>query len=307
MQRKVYLHVGAHRTGTSSFQLCLALNRARLAEEGYDLAYPGRDGAPGGTLRLRLPRPRMGAEHLPEYVRKTQRALEAHLSAQRQKLILSEENLPGLIVHYFKGRLYPNRRRRLQAFRGGLEAVGAEVAHLVLVIRPYAALFVSGYRKHAEDNPVPPFSDYAQRMADFAGGWPQTVQALQNVLRPARLTVVDYGARGQSRALLAELVGGSAARFEEPARALNTSATDAALEHLQQLYHGGQRLERPAWQEVIARYAEARSPRGFAAFEAAQSARLEARYAADLQALAQMDGVRLLCAQPKPQAGQAGQ
>ena len=51
----LYLHLGAHRTGTSSFQNFLGLNAGRLGDWGVRAVYPGRDGARGGALRLKLP------------------------------------------------------------------------------------------------------------------------------------------------------------------------------------------------------------------------------------------------------------
>lgn len=58
MTKPIYIHAGAHRSGSSSFQLCLSHNRAALMQAGYDLAYPSRDGAPMGELQMKLPRPR---------------------------------------------------------------------------------------------------------------------------------------------------------------------------------------------------------------------------------------------------------
>jgi len=292
--RKLYLHAGAHRTGTSSFQLCLAANRSKLEAEGYDLAYPGRDGAPGGMLHLRLPKPRHSKEDLPEFTAKVTKTLMRHVTGDSGGLILSDENVLGLIVHFFSGRLYPARRKRLLAFRGGLEAIEAEVAHILLVIRSYEELFVSGYRKHAEDNSVEPFEAIAQTMTDFSGGWPDTIKAVQNVLKPAAITVIEYGARGESSALLARLLGAEPEAYVEPEEDLNVSATDAALEHLQGIYQAGTELEREAWQAVIAQYADQAEDRGFARFSAAQSEALAARYAQDLEEIGAMEGVTLI-------------
>ena len=103
MVRKLYLHAGAHRTGTSSFQLCLAANRQQLESEGYDLAYPGRDGAPEGHLHLRLPKPSHGEDQHGAFVGKVTRALKKHVSGEDQPLVLSEENLLGLTFIAFLG------------------------------------------------------------------------------------------------------------------------------------------------------------------------------------------------------------
>ncbi|MBU2982783.1 hypothetical protein KO498_13280 [Lentibacter algarum] len=293
MSRKIYLHAGAHRTGTSSFQNCLAVNREQLAREGFDLAYPGRDGAPNGQLRMRLPRPRHKPDEQQAFVGKVKRTLKKQVT-DKPKLILSEENLPGVIVHFFKGKLYPNRKPRLQVFRDALEAIDGKVAHVVFVIRPYDDLFISGFRKHAEDNAVKPFAEHAEAMSNFSGGWVETVQALRNVLDPEQLTVVDYAVRGKSRELLGRLTGAAAETYQEPRRDLNTSATDAAMHQLQEIYRSGQTLERAAWQAVIRDNADRRDDLRFTHFTDPQKARLDERYEADKSRLAEMGGITLI-------------
>lgn len=294
MRREIFVHAGAHRTGTSSFQLCLSKNQSVLEASGFNVAFPGRDGVPGGRLKLRLPRPRHGPDEMDFFVGKAARTLMDHVSDTKNALILSEENLPGVILHFFKGRLYPNRKRRLQVFRKALQSVDAHVAHVLFVIRPYDQLFISGFRKHAEDNPVNDFAEHADAMSKFSGGWPETVQALRNVLAPDRLSVVEFGARGQSRDLLGRLLDDGPARFSEPERALNISATDAALEHLQSLYHSGVSLTRADWQKVIGDFLEDTEDREFTRFTKEQQERLAGRYAADLDRLADMHGVTFI-------------
>lgn len=294
MRREIFVHAGAHRTGTSSFQLCLSENQSVLKASGFNVAFPGRDGVAGGRLKLRLPRPRHGPDEMDFFVGKAARTLMDHVSDNKNPLVLSEENLPGVILHFFKGRLYPNRKRRLQVFRKAIESIDCRVAHVLFVIRPYDQLFMSGFRKHAEDNPVQDFADHAEAMSKFSGGWPETVQSLRNVLAPDRLSVVEFGARGQSRDLLGRLLDDAPERFSEPQRGLNISATDAALEHLQSLYHSGVNLSRAEWQKVIGDFADETDDRGFTSFSKAQLERFSTRYAADLERLAGMNGVTLI-------------
>ncbi|MGR3453564.1 hypothetical protein [Pseudooceanicola sp.] len=292
MASGVYIHAGAHRTGTSSFQACLALNRARLGAAGYDLAYPGRDGAEGGRLALRLPHPRHRKTPDAGWVEGARTALAGHLTAPDRALILSEENIPGRMFHFYQGQFYPAARRRITLLS---QALPGPVRHLVYVVRPYDALFVSAYRKRAEDNPVPPFADIAEAMSGIERGWPEIVTAFRNRLRPERLTVIDYAGRGESRKLLARLLPeGAVTGLEEPARQLNTSATDAALEALQARYAGGETLARSDWQQVIADRAGETEDRGFARFTPEQAAGLAAKHRADLERIAALDGVTLL-------------
>ena len=294
VSRQVYLHAGAHRTGTSSFQLCLATNAEALNAAGYDLGFPRREHIPGGNLHLRLPRPKHGDAETPAFVSRVQRALSKHVTAQNHKLILSDENLPGVILHMLKGRLYPNQGKRIDVFQQALSAIDGRVSHILFVIRPYDQLFISGYRKHAEDNPLSPFDHNADAMSRFTGGWPDTIETLRNLLRPDRFTVVEYGKRGPSRDLLARLLGEPDTRFAEPERTLNASATDAALAHLQKIYQAGQTLERSEWMRVMAEFSAQTEDRGFARFSTDQGKRLHARYVTDLDRLAAMQGVTLI-------------
>lgn len=288
---QVFIHAGAHRTGTSSFQMCLAENRSALEAAGFDLAYPGRDGVPRGALALRLPGPRAGAEARAGFEARARAHLAALSPDPGRALLLSEENIPGRMFHFYAGQFYPAAAARLAIVKAALPG---PVAHLVHVIRPYHALFVSAYRKRSEDNAVAPFSEIAPRMAAFAGGWPELLEQMRTILRPERMSVIAYPRRGESRALLARLIGGPAARFAEPARALNVSATDAALIALQERYRAGERLGRAAWRSVIAAHAAETDDRGYAAFRPGQRARLARRYRRDLERIAALDGVDLI-------------
>jgi len=51
MARQYHLHLGAHRTGRSSFLLCLHENQASLWQQGYQIAFPAQDGGRSGQMR----------------------------------------------------------------------------------------------------------------------------------------------------------------------------------------------------------------------------------------------------------------
>ena len=204
MSRSVYIHAGAHRTGTSSFQQCLFRNRAVLAEHGLDAAYPGRDGAPKGKLNLRLPRPWHGG-NWPENTVERLRGHLARMNPNKDRgLVFSEENIPGPMRHFFEGRFFPGARQRLRALAQALET---PPTHVLYVVRSYDALFLSAYRKRAEDNPVLDFDGLVPTLADMDRGWPGLISDIRDELRPERLTVLEYGDRGSSRDLLARLDG----------------------------------------------------------------------------------------------------
>lgn len=288
------VHAGAHRTGTSSFQLFLDANAAVLRAHGYATAYPARDGVPGGRLRLRLPSPRH--DDVQRFVPGVARLLRRRM-ADAPFLILSEENLPGRMLHFSEGRFFPARDKRLSVLAAALPG---PVAHLVYVVRPYDDVFVSAFRRRAQDRAVPAFADVKPAMLGFAGGWVDTVVSLRDHLRPQRLTVIDYGARGSNAALLSQLAPDAAALpLEEPETALNISATDAVLQALQARLHDGQTLSAAQVRAVMRRHAKDQGARGFAAFSAAEHAHLRARYCQDLDRLSRLSDVRLVRDMPE--------
>lgn len=280
----LYVHAGAHRTGTSSFQMCLHDNRAVLDQADYALAYPGRDDIPSGRLALRLPRPKDGVPQ--QAIVKARKTLAMHSGGR--PLILSEENIPGRMMHFMQSRFYPAAEARLQVLRAAWDG---PIAHVLLVVRPYDALFVSGYRKRAEDNRVPDFDSLRPKYMSMNRGWPALAKSMRDILKPERITVIPYAQRGTSAVLLTRLVPGLTDDLVEPGRMMNLSATDAALIALQRRYRAGETLSRAAWQDIVARHADDTGNRGFAAFSEAETQVWAARYARDLDRLAAMDGI----------------
>ena len=284
--RQVYIHAGAHRTGTSSFQLCLAENRLALETAGYAFAYPGRDGAPGGRLRLQLPRPRHGVHRVKAFAD----AIRVHLNTiadPDRPLILSEENIPGPMRHFYDGRFFPASAKRLATLR---EALGRP-KHLLYILRPYAELYVSAYRKRAEDNPVPDFATLRDAFLGMDRGWPELIAEMRDILEPERLTVLAFANRGSSVSLLQRLVTDAPEGLIEPQTQVNLSATDTALVALQQKYRAGEVLKRRSWQKIIRNHADDRAPTGFAAFNDADVAQLDKTWRRDLTAVAELSGV----------------
>ncbi len=292
--KQIYIHLGAHRTGTSSFQMCLHANRDVIAGAGFDCAYPGRDDIPSGDLALSLPSPRHGWTQQSKFAARVARKIKQHSPDPARGLILSEENIPGRMIHFFSGHFYPAAAARLDALRTGVGEL--EIAGVVLVIRPYDALFVSAWRKRAEDRLSDPFAPSVPGLVAMEQGWPDLLALIRARLAPARLHVVDYAARGTSTELLQTLVPDFAnLPLVEPHQRVNESATDAALEVLQARYAKGESLDRTEWQEIVRQHQHDAEPRGLAEFPAEAAEVLRARYARDLETLRSMEGVQLTC------------
>lgn len=290
--KPLYVHLGAHRTGTSSFQMMLAENRDLLAQSGYDIAYPGRDDIPHGDLRLRLPQPRNSGKWREKFLPGATKELARFASADSHAMILSEENIPGKMIHFPNGQFYPAAEKRLQVLA---EAAQAPVLRAVLVVRDYTGLFISAWRKRAEDNPSPPFDEGRQNMLRMDRGWPDLVRLVFKHLRVQELVVIDYARRGRSVDIAGMLVPELAAvPLVEPARRMNHSATDAAMVELQKRYHAGEKLERGAWQQIIAEHRDDKASYGVSEFSKRQTRILDGRYQEDLDEIAAMPAVMLL-------------
>ncbi|MEX0366263.1 MAG: hypothetical protein AB3N22_09370 [Ruegeria sp.] len=281
----IFIHAGAHRTGTSSFQMCLHENRQMLEQSNWALAYPGRDGIPSGNLALRLPSGNTG--DVAQAQEKVARALASHSAGK--PLILSEENIPGRMFHFMRGTFYPFAELRCETLRA---AWPGSVAHVLLVVRPYDELYVSAFRKRAEDNAMPDFDQVRDGYLSMDRGWPELVTLMQDILKPDTITVIPYLHRGTSAQLLGRLVPGLPGNaMVEPKRIVNKSASDAALDALQLRYRAGEKLTREAWTAVIDAHRGNTTPTGFAAFSDEESAELSARYASDLKQIEWMPSV----------------
>ena len=284
----IYIHAGAHRTGTSSFQLCLHENRQVLDDLGWTTAYPGRDGIPSGKLALRLPSgTRIDAEAA---ATKARAAFDSYRDGR--PVILSEENITGRMYHFMQGLFYPFAEARCAALRA---AWTGPIVHLIFVVRPYEELFVSAYRKRAEDNAMPAFDEVRDHYMNMDRGWPELIAGMYEALRPQTMTVVPYASRGSNVDLLHRLVPDvPRAVLKEPARVVNKSATDAALEVLQARYQNGETLSRAAWTAIIDAHSDDRAPRGVAQFSDAEKTEMTARYASDLKQIEWMPHITLV-------------
>ena len=271
--------------------MCLYANRDLLGSMGLDVAYPGRDGVPGGRLKLRLPGPRHGPRRLGPFAQAAHEVLAQASPDETRGLLVSEENLPGRMFHFYEGQFFPASRKRLSVFR---QAIGAAELHVIYVLRAYDELYTSAYRKRAEDNAVVGFDALVPQFLNMDRGWPELVAEMRDILGPARFTVLPYERRGQSRELLTKLLPDLPLSAVEPDRLLNLSATDAALEALQSHYHKGETLERADWQEIVRTHADDRASRGFAEFSEADRRSLKDRYQADLDRVAGLEGITFL-------------
>lgn len=286
MGRKFLIHAGAHRTGTSSFQYCLHVNRDRLLDAGVDSGYPGRDGIPTGRLALQLPSPRHGMSRQGRYTERVSRTIAA-CATGRERMLLSEENIPGRMLHFFFGRFFPAAEARLDALAAGLDG---PVETLLYVVRDYPAFYKSAWRKRGEDMLQAPFANSVDALLNADRGWPEIVSLMQNVLKPERFIVLDYAARGSSLELLQRLVPDVEGLQHPPGR-LNVSVTDRGLMALQAEYAKERKLSDAEKAEIAAAHREDTDGYGLTEFPAEAESQLSERYLRDLDQIRAMPGI----------------
>ncbi len=291
---RVLIHVGAHRTGSSAFQMFLDLNADALRAQNLDLAYPSRDGAEGGKLRLFLPAPTHERAAVDWRVGKASYNLARQVTDPDRRLVLSEENLLGRLDPFARGRFYPFCAARTRFLARVLK--GRQVGRILLVVRPYDSMFVSAFRKLSEYREMPDFNATRAEMTAFEGdGWPEVALTLIRELAPRKLMILPYQRPRREVDLARALVPGLQTEgLREPAHPVNASLSDAALIELQKRYAAGEPSNRAVTEQLRAEYADAEPPRPYAAFTPEQKTALRARYEADLSTLRLLMGVRVL-------------
>ncbi len=284
---QIVIHAGSHCSGAEEFQTVLGANRQALTAAGLDMAYPGRGGAEGGRFDCAFPEPRHQFSDICDHVAAIGGAL-ASSSTGSDRFLISEHDLAGRMASLLSGRFYPTARQRAEALRA---ALGRPADRLVLVVRPYDALFVAAWRRFALDRPMEPFAEYAPGMANFKGGWIDVVEALRDGLDARHVTILAE--RPAPLELFAHLLPG----FRVPNLALPTPApdiTESAIAMIQRHYRQGGRFVPGQRERILAFHArQPQNPRQ-ASFDGLPLADLRGRFVADLDTIARMRGVEVV-------------
>lgn len=284
----IFVHAGPHVSGAEDFQRFLGLNRAEIRAWGFDLAYPGRGGAAGGSFDCAWPDARHRRDDLAAFVAPVRATLAAIRQGGARGLILSEHDLAGRMATLLQGRFYPAVRKRAEVLS---QALGRPVDRLVVTLRPYDRLFRGAWERYALEREMAPFADHAPVMAAFAGGWVEVVEALRDGL--AAREVIVLAERTGPRELLSFLAPGlntSGMQLPPPAPVVTASAIAMIQRHFRQggRFAPGQRDRLLAFH---ARQPQVERDPGFAGLQLAD---LRGRYIADLDAVARLDRVMVV-------------
>ncbi len=268
---QVVLHVGAHRTGSTSLQRALAANRPLMARQGVAYWGPGmlRDGLFSGLLRdplrgdpetLRLCRRNCGLVGV-ELSRLAERG--------RRMLLISEENMLGTMgANLLTGTLYPAASMRLGRIA---QALGGRVCRVVLAVRPQADYWASVLAFRVRNGAPLPDRALLEGLVVQPRGWRHVAADLARHFPEAEIALWDFDRlKGRVNAQYRILTGGHGWIREDGAR---HNASPGLAELRQLLTERGDRA------------AARRLPRGrgrWMPFDADQRRRLDAAWRADL-------------------------
>ncbi|MEZ5777983.1 MAG: hypothetical protein R3E44_06440 [Paracoccaceae bacterium] len=283
---ELILHIGVHRTGTTSFQQLLQRRSALLARRGISfwgpavmrldgpLHYLADMGSTGAAAEARAEDTRMTFHE--------ELALEEE--NDRRLVIVSEENLMGTIGGNFeKAALYPDVARRL-----GTHATlfSRPPGRVYVAIRSYADYWNSAQAFRMRYEVHPRFIGDALAAASLERGWPEVLADVARALPASRIRVWRYTpGPGTMTGVLADMLGRRLARRLPDAPLANVSLSAPALEELARRRAAGIIATEADLADALGELKRQIGPK-LQLFAPDQSAALAARFDADWQAIA---------------------
>ncbi len=183
----VNLHIGAHRTGTTSFQHYMRAHRVDL--QALEVAYWGpartRKGMFEGVLARKGPdMPRLTAR----------RRIGSHVrrlgAAGHKQLIVSDENMMGSVrKNLTQADLYRDVGKRLTRFN---HAFGGRVTRVVLQVRALDGYWTSALGYALRRSVPVETQDLATRILSDARTWRAVIGDVAQALPGAQLLVTDF-------------------------------------------------------------------------------------------------------------------
>jgi hypothetical protein len=287
------LHIGVHRTATTSLQQTLGKASAELAAAGMAFWGPDTMRVPGRrdhARNLRRAAEDAAARAAAEAARQdVAGALAALAGGGIGRLLVSEENLIGTMEGNFAaGALYPNAGRNLAA---AADLFGRPPSEVFLGIRDYAGWWASAYAQCVVLREMPPFE--AERIAASARGWPEVAEDVAAALPGARMTLWRHGPGAPEAALAAMLPAPLAGRVVLRGRRANAALSARGLVRLaaRRRREGG--FDPAARRAAVSALRDAGGP-PFRPFPPDLAAALADRFERDWARVSRMPGVRVI-------------
>jgi len=231
LNMEVILHLGAHRTGTSSLQAWMMQNEGALERAGIAVWGPERTRA--GLFAGLVKRPDLigPADVLAAHRSAMRIRMEIDALADRGigRLVISEENLLGAMpVCHAHDMIYPDARGRLLRVA---EALGPHLSGVALSVRRYDMWWASVLSVMLRRGAARPEPARLARLAEDPQGWRRVIAIAQETLG-VPVTVWPFEALvGRHDAQLRALAPGAAlpAGLYEAGRVQNAGPSGALL------------------------------------------------------------------------------
>ena len=269
---ELVLHIGAHRTATTAMQDMLVAHRAALVAAGVTPLVREDLGAVDGFSTVPS---RDG------WIRG--RADMDRLTDGADTVILSEENLIGdMGWNIRKGELYPNARRRLQAYR---EFLGMPV-RVGLGIRDYASYWISAHGhelsyRHPGKQGVVRFTEARGPMASAMRGWRELIRDIRAVFTDSEILVWPVEQRLALPDIARRLLNRPDLTLTAPPPGVNAAPAPGVFAQMEAFRTENPKATRARMREFVAGC----TPERFAGFSKDQTLAMAERYAADLEVL----------------------
>lgn len=266
---RVFLHIGLHRTGTSSLQACLAENLVPLNQAGYSFwGPPVMRSAPFAQIVKKTRAVRDGSD--PATLRNQRRMIAGNLEEAAwtgRDLIVSDENISGtMAINIQKGALYERAKLRLRVFSRLFD--GHDLTTLI-TLRSYDEFWSSCYARSAGHDRLPPPAKATDLAMACGRGWHDVINDIRVAQKRGQVLVRAYQPGLDPRDVLQNLYGIPQAQLFRLTNPVINQAPDDAT------------VRRAVGETGI-------NGALFTLFNDQQKAALKARYDADLAKIAQM-------------------
>jgi hypothetical protein len=194
LPEEIYLHLGAHRTGSSAFQSVLDANANVFKQSRINLTTAPRVGKQEDTSFRLLFREyfrsmRKGSLLCFWHVHRTRRQIKQMLDSTHTHWVLSDENLLGPIVQNQKGGIYPQAKDNLRALKS---LFGDRVVRIGLSIREYDQFIFSSFlmqNVYTNQRLKSLHDQYTNACHSIERGWLELVEDIRNYFPQAEICI----------------------------------------------------------------------------------------------------------------------
>ncbi len=246
---RTIVHIGAHRTGTTSIQTALSENSDRLHDEGITAI------TAVGAREILFDPLQKYAESQDETKKQYRDSLSIifdqinKVSKNSSTLIYSEENLTGDMDVVFEG--HPFGARAVENLEALSEFIGDDF-EIVLSIREYASYFNSIFTYKYGKSLFHSFDHYRDMFLTCKSGWYDLTSRLQKKFPKTMITIVPFEYYKDNFSLFFPYIG-LPENIEIETRHENRTRSSLAIRRLQKRFKAGETLSKEAMKKLVKR------------------------------------------------------